>query len=347
MIRFENVSKTFRGNGKQVEAVKEVSLHIKKGEIFGIIGYSGAGKSTLVRCINLLERPDRGRIWIGDTEITVLKGKSLRKQRRKIGMIFQQFYLFASRNVYENVAYPLKHQGLTGQEIKKRVEKLLNLVGLEDKASAYPSQLSGGQKQRAAIARALANEPDILLCDEATSALDPKTTTAILRLLQEVNRKLGVTIVVITHEMQVVKEICGRVAVMEGGSVVEEGEVFDIFSNPHEKITGDFVNNASNLSRIYTYLEEKAEITRLNKGECILRLHYLHKNTSEALVSQISRDFSLNVNIIFGNIELIGENPIGGLVAIVSGSGENIRRAVDFLREKKVGVEVLADARVS
>ena len=347
MIRFENVSKTFRGNGKQVEAVKEVSLHIKKGEIFGIIGYSGAGKSTLVRCINLLERPDRGRIWIGDTEITALKGKSLRKQRRKIGMIFQQFHLFASRNVYENVAYPLKHQGLTGQEIKKRVEKLLNLVGLEDKASAYPSQLSGGQKQRAAIARALANEPDILLCDEATSALDPKTTTAILRLLQEVNRKLGVTIVVITHEMQVVKEICGRVAVMEGGSVVEEGEVFDIFSNPHEKITGDFVNNASNLSRIYTYLEEKAEIIRLNEGECILRLRYLHKNTSEALVSQISRDFFLNVNIIFGNIELIGENPIGGLVAIVSGSGENIRRAVDFLREKKVGVEVLADARVS
>ena len=347
MIRFENVSKTFRGNGKQVEAVKEVSLHIKKGEIFGIIGYSGAGKSTLVRCINLLERPDQGRIWIGDTEITILKGKSLRKQRRKIGMIFQQFHLFASRNVYENVAYPLKHQGLTRQEIKKRVEELLNLVGLEDKASAYPSQLSGGQKQRAAIARALANEPDILLCDEATSALDPKTTTAILRLLQEVNRKLGVTIVVITHEMQVVKEICGRVAVMEGGSVVEEGEVFDIFTNPHEKITGDFVNNASNLSRIYTYLEEKAEIIRLNKGECILRLHYLHKNTSEALVSQISRDFSLNVNIIFGNIELIGENPIGGLVAIVSGSGENIRRAVDFLREKKVGVEVLADARVS
>ena len=347
MIRFENVSKTFRGNGKQVEAIKEVSLHIKKGEIFGIIGYSGAGKSTLVRCINLLERPDQGRIWIGDTEITILKGKSLRKQRRKIGMIFQQFHLFASRNVYENVAYPLKHQGLTGQEIKKRVEELLNLVGLEDKVSAYPSQLSGGQKQRAAIARALANEPDILLCDEATSALDPKTTTAILRLLQEVNRKLGVTIVVITHEMQVVKEICGRVAVKEGGSVVEEGEVFDIFSNPHEKITGDFVNNASNLSRIYTYLEEKAEITRLNEGECILRLHYLHKNTSEALVSQISRDFSLNVNIIFGNIELIGENPIGGLVAIVSGSGENIRRAVDFLREKKVGVEVLADARVS
>lgn len=347
MIRFENVSKTFRGNGKQVEAVKEVSLHIKKGEIFGIIGYSGAGKSTLVRCINLLERPDRGRIWIGDTEITALKGKSLRKQRRKIGMIFQQFHLFASRNVYENVAYPLKHQGLTRQEIKKRVEELLNLVGLEDKASAYPSHLSGGQKQRAAIARALANEPDILLCDEATSALDPKTTTAILRLLQEVNRKLGVTIVVITHEMQVVKEICGRVAVMEGDSVVEEGEVFDIFSDPHEKITGDFVNNASNLSRIYTYLEEKAEIIRLNEGECILRLRYLHKNTSEALVSQISRDFFLNVNIIFGNIELIGENPIGGLVAIVSGSGENIRRAVDFLREKKVGVEVLADARVS
>lgn len=174
MIRFENVSKTFRGNGKQVEAVKEVSLHIKKGEIFGIIGYSGAGKSTLVRCINLLERPDRGRIWIGDTEITALKGKSLRKQRRKIGMIFQQFHLFASRNVYENVAYPLKHQGLTRQEIKKRVEELLNLVGLEDKASAYPSHLSGGQKQRAAIARALANEPDILLATKPPARWIPR-----------------------------------------------------------------------------------------------------------------------------------------------------------------------------
>ena len=229
MIRFENVSKTFRGNGKQVEAVKEVSLHIKKGEIFGIIGYSGAGKSTLVRCINLLERPDRGRIWIGDTEITVLKGKSLRKQRRKIGMIFQQFHLFASRNVYENVAYPLKHQGLTGQEIKKRVEKLLNLVGLEDKASAYPSQLSGGQKQRVAIAGVMAMRPRCIVLDEPTAMLDPNGRKEVLEAVHQLNRQEKVTVVLITHYMEEVID-ADHVYVMDEGHVVMEGTPGEIFS---------------------------------------------------------------------------------------------------------------------
>ena len=224
MIRFENVSKTFRGNGKQVEAVKEVSLHIKKGEIFGIIGYSGAGKSTLVRCINLLERPDRGRIWIGDTEITALKGKSLRKQRRKIGMIFQQFHLFASRNVYENVAYPLKHQGLTRQEIKKRVEELLNLVGLEDKASAYPSQLSGGQKQKLFIILALIADPKVVFLDELTTGLDTKARRNVWKSLLELKEQ-GLTIFLSSHFMDEVEMLCDRISILRDSRFVFTGTV--------------------------------------------------------------------------------------------------------------------------
>jgi len=262
-------------------------------------------------------------------------------------MIFQHFNLFASRTVFENVAYSLKHQGLSKKQIEEKVNELLKLVGLEEKAKEYPSKLSGGQKQRVAIARALANDPDILLSDESTSALDPQTTVSILKLLKEVNQKLGITIVIITHEMQVVKEICDRVAVMENGEVVEEGDVFEIFANPQKKITKDFVDSTSNLSRIYHYIDEKAKITELRQGECILRFKYLERSTSEALVSQLSREFALNINIIFGNIELIGENPIGGLVSIVSGKKEDIDGAIKYLQDKNVGVEVILDARAS
>ncbi|HCL00904.1 MAG TPA: methionine ABC transporter ATP-binding protein [Lachnoclostridium phytofermentans] len=347
MIRFENLSKTFASGDRLVDAVKNVNLTVEKGKVYGIIGFSGAGKSTLVRCINLLEKPTEGKVYIGDVELTALKGKELRKQRRKIGMIFQHFNLFASRTVFENVAYSLKHQGLSKKQIEEKVNELLKLVGLEEKAKEYPSKLSGGQKQRVAIARALANDPDILLSDESTSALDPQTTVSILKLLREVNQKLGITIVIITHEMQVVKEICDRVAVMENGEVVEEGGVFEIFANPQKKITKDFVDSTSNLSRIYHYIDEKAKITELRQGECILRFKYLERSTSEALVSQLSREFALNINIIFGNIELIGENPIGGLVSIVSGKKEDIDSAIKYLQEKNVGVEVILDARAS
>lgn len=347
MIRFENLSKTFASGDRMVDAVKNVNLNIEKGKVYGIIGFSGAGKSTLVRCINLLEKPTEGKVYIGDVELTALKSKELRKQRRKIGMIFQHFNLFTSRTVSENVAYSLKHQGLSKKQIKEKVNELLNLVGLEEKANEYPSKLSGGQKQRVAIARALANDPDILLSDESTSALDPQTTVSILKLLKEVNQKLGITIVIITHEMQVVKEICDRVAVMENGEVVEEGDVFEIFANPQKKITKDFVDSTSNLSRIYHYIDEKAKITELKLGECILRFKYLERSTSEALVSQLSREFALNINIIFGNIELIGENPIGGLVSIVSGKKEDIDGAIKYLQDKNVGVEVILDARAS
>lgn len=345
MITFQNMSKTFESGGKIVEAVKNVNLNIEKSRICGIIGFSGAGKSTLVRCINLLERPTEGKVFLGQTELTALSEKQLRKERKKIGMIFQQFNLFSSRTVQQNIAYPLKYQGIKKKEIDKKVDELLCLVGLEDKAKMYPSQLSGGQKQRVAIARALANDPEILLSDESTSALDPQTTKSILKLLKKLNETLGITIVVITHEMQVVKEICDKVVVMENGEIVEEGDVFQVFSNPQKAITRDFVDSTSNLSKIYELIEGDVSITKLNKGECILKFKYLERSSSEALVSQISRTFNLNVNIIFGNIELIGENPIGGLVSIVKGQSEDIEAAIKYLKEKNVGVEVILDAR--
>ena len=339
MIRFENVSKEFDSEGISVAAVKDVSLEINKGEVFGIIGFSGAGKSTLVRCINLLERPTKGKVFINEKEITALSESELKEQRKKIGMIFQQFNLFSNRTVYNNVEFPLKRSKLTRRQKQEKVMRLLKLVDLEDKASAYPSQLSGGQKQRVAIARALANDPEILLSDESTSALDPKTTKSILTLLKKLNRELGITIVVITHEMQVIKDICDRVAVMKDGEVVEYGDVFDIFANPTQDITREFVEGTSNLSRIKELLENKSAITQLKQGEAILKFKYLERSASEALVSQLSRKFNLDINIIFGNIELIGDNPVGGLVSIVRGTAREIDAAIEYLKEKNVGVE--------
>ena len=241
MIYLKNICKTFiDDNKKEVHAVNDVSLTINDGDIFGIIGFSGAGKSTLVRCINLLERPTSGTVEVDGKDLTKLSEKELRESRKKIGMIFQHFNLFPSRTIFGNVAFPLQGSGLSKEEIAAKVRNLLELVGISEKENAYPSQLSGGQKQRVAIARALANDPDILLCDEATSALDPQTTKAILDLLKDLNKKLGITIVVITHEMAVVKEICNKVAVMEKGRVVEEGDVFSIFANPQEALTQNF-----------------------------------------------------------------------------------------------------------
>ena len=347
MIRFEHVSRVYHNDGREFAAVNDVSLEIEKGEIFGIIGFSGAGKSTLVRCINLLERPTSGKVFIGDEELTAMSPAELRQHRKKIGMIFQQFNLFASRTVYENVAFPLKGSNLTKDEKDRKVRDLLKLVELEEKAGAYPSQLSGGQKQRVAIARALANDPKIILSDESTSALDPRTTRAILDLLKKVNKELGITIVVITHEMQVIKDICDRVAVMKDGQVVETGTVFDIFANPKKQITREFVENTSNMSRIYELVDSGSPVVALKPGEAILRFRYLERNVSEALVSQLSRKFDLDLNIIFGSIELIGENPIGGLVVIAQGTAENINRAIQYLENKNVGVEVILDGRTA
>ena len=229
-------------------------------------------------------------------------------------------------------------------EKEQKIHQLLELVGLTEYKKAYPSQLSGGQKQRVAIARALANDPKVLLSDESTSALDPQTTKSILRLLKKVNEEMGITIVIITHEMQVVKDICDEVAVMEDGRVVEQGSVFEIFASPKQSITKNFVDSTTNLSRIYELVEEKHPLTVLKKGQCILRLRYLKQDASEALVSYMSRQYDLDMNIIFGNIELIDENPIGGLVAIVSGEKESIEKGITYLKNKQIGVEVILDA---
>ena len=347
MIEFTHVSKDFGSGEKMVRAVRDVSLTIQDGEIFGIIGFSGAGKSTLVRCINLLERPTNGTVVLDGKEMTALSPKELRLARRKIGMIFQHFNLMPSRTVFGNVAYPLQGQGLSKQAIQNKVRKLLKLVDIADKETAYPSQLSGGQKQRVAIARALANDPKVLLCDEATSALDPQTTKAILTLLKDLNQKLNLTIVMITHEMAVVKEICDHVAIMEHGQVVEQGEVFSLFADPKQPITQNFIRTTSNLQKIEELIAEGSPVVQLQPGEVIVRLSYLQKNVSEPLISTLSQRFQISLNIIFADIEIVQDAPIGGTVAILSGEREQITKAMEYLIEKNVGVEVLKDARVT
>ena len=346
MIRLENVSKTFTDSNKEVHAVNNVSLTINDGDIFGIIGFSGAGKSTLVRCINLLERPTEGEVFVDDAEITALSGKELRKARKKIGMIFQHFNLMPSRTIFGNVAYPLRGSGLSKEEIREKVHHLLELVGISEKENAFPSQLSGGQKQRVAIARALANDPSILLCDEATSALDPQTTKSILKLLQQLNQTLGITVVVITHEMAVVKEICNRVAVMDHGDVVEEGEVFHVFASPKEPLTRSFIKTTSNLQKIEELIAADSPVVATKKGELIVRLSYVEKNTSEPLISTVTQKFGIILNIVFADVEIVQNAPIGGTVAIVSGEGSRIDEALQYLRDKNVGVEVIKDDRV-
>lgn len=346
MIRLENVSKTFTDSNKEVHAVNNVSLTINDGDIFGIIGFSGAGKSTLVRCINLLEKPTDGKVFVDDAEITALSGKDLRKARKKIGMIFQHFNLMPSRTIFGNVAYPLRGSGLSKEEIKEKVHHLLELVGISEKENAFPSQLSGGQKQRVAIARALANDPGILLCDEATSALDPQTTKSILKLLQQLNQTLGITVVVITHEMAVVKEICNRVAVMDHGDVVEEGEVFHVFASPKEPLTRSFIKTTSNLQKIEELIAAGSPVVATKKGELIVRLSYVEKNTSEPLISTVTQKFGIILNIVFADVEIVQNAPIGGTVAIVSGEGSRIDEALQYLRDKNVGVEVIKDDRV-
>ncbi len=343
MIELKHVSKTFGSKEKSVHAVRDVSLTIHDGEIFGIIGFSDAGKSTLVRCINLLERPTTGEVIVDGKDLTTMNAKELRQVRKKIGMIFQHFNLMRSRTVAQNVAFPLKKSGLSKEEIKNKVASLLELVDLKEKADVYPSQLSGGQKQRVAIARALANDPQVLLCDEATSALDPQTTQSILKLLKEVNQRLNLTIVLITHEMAVVKEICNRVAVMEDGSMVEEGNILDIFSNPKQEVTRNFINTTSAMHKIYELLDQRHPIVEIKKGETLVKLNYAPNNTGEALISKISRDFGVNTNIIFGNIEVIQGTPLGGLVIILGGEKENIAKAIRCLRDNHVKVEVMKE----
>ena len=341
MIELVGVNKTFTTKDLNVEACKDVNLKIEDGDIFGIIGFSGAGKSTLVRCINLLERPTSGKVLIDGVDITQLKEAELRKIRKKIGMIFQHFNLMRSRTVYQNIAYPLKGSKLTKAQIDKKVKDLLELVGLSEKLNSYPSELSGGQKQRVAIARALANDPKVLLCDEATSALDPQTTSSILKLLKEVNQKLGITIVLITHEMAVIKEICNRVAVMELGKVVETGNILDIFSHPKAQMTIDFINSTNPITKIYELIDNGAEIVQLHKGQRLLKLTYGAEETKEALISQLSKKYDVVCNIVFGNVEVIQQAALGSLIVMLEGSEDAMRKAEAELKHYNIEVEVL------
>ncbi len=345
MIELADIVKTFQAGDKQVDAVKNVSLTIEDGEIFGIIGFSGAGKSTLVRCINLLGKPTSGSVKIDGTDLMTLSPKELRAERKKIGMIFQHFNLMPSRTVFGNVAFPLKGSGLSKEDIQKKVRKLLSLVDLSDKENAYPAELSGGQKQRVAIARALANDPKILLSDEATSALDPQTTGAILQLLKKLNKELNITIVVITHEMEVIKEICNRVAVMENGVVVESGDVFDIFANPQHPLTKNFIRTTSNLSKIEQMVADHVPGVTPEKGDVLAKFSYRQKDVSEPLISTAAKQFDLDINIVLADVEIIGGAPIGGTVVILHGESDRIDNAIQYIRNKNVGVEVIKDAR--
>ncbi|WP_026486216.1 methionine ABC transporter ATP-binding protein [Caldanaerobius polysaccharolyticus] len=336
MIKIQNLSKVYDTGGQKVVALDDISLTIKDGSIFGIIGLSGAGKSSLVRCINRLEEPTKGRIYIDDIDITALDKKQLREMRKKIGMIFQHFNLLSNATVYENVAFPLRIANYPKDKIKDRVHELLRLVDLEEKAYSYPSQLSGGQKQRVGIARALANHPRLLLSDEATSALDPMTTRSILKLLKEINKKFGITIIVITHEMDVIKEICDEVAVIENGKIIEQADVVDLFTNPSTQTTRAFIEDiTANLPEDIKILEKP--------GEKFIKISFTGTATSEAVISNMIRKYGVDVNIIRGTIDNVKDISIGKLLVKVSGDAEGVSSSLQYLKEKGLKVEVLTD----
>jgi D-methionine transport system ATP-binding protein len=327
MIEFKQAAKTFRLANREVLAVKDVSLSIEQGEIFGIIGFSGAGKSTLLRLVNMLERPTSGTVSVQGVNVASLSQKDLRKLRRRIGMIFQNFNLFNSRTVAGNVAYPLKLAGVPKKEVNDRVAELLSFVGLSEKANDYPEQLSGGQKQRVGIARALATSPDILICDEATSALDPDTTAEILRLLKKVNKDLGLTILLITHEMNVIQTICDRVAVMENGEVIEQGTVFDTFTNPQHPTTKRFIESVQKDRPSDHLLSEWKE----RGGKRLYRVIFKGEVAGDPVLSRVTRKHGVDVNIVYGSVRELQEKLIGNLLVSFEGDETSVKHVIEEL----------------
>ena len=327
MIDIRNLSKVYSDSKTPIIALDNINIQIDKGEIYGIVGLSGAGKSSLVRCINRIEEPTSGEIYIDKINIMDLNQKDLRKTRKKISMIFQGFNLLNSKTVYENIAFPLKLDKLPKSEINARVNELLSWVELSDKANAYPSQLSGGQKQRVAIARALASKPDILLSDEATSALDPKNTNQILSMLKRINKEMNITIVVITHEMEVVKSICDKTVVLENGRIVAQGNTIDIFSNK-DNCRPDIFSK-----------EESLDYKEHYKGE-LLKLSFVGENAKNPIISNLVKKFDLELNIISGNIEYIQEKPLGTLIVELK-RHDNLSTIIDYLNNHDVQAEVL------
>ncbi|MBM7551991.1 methionine ABC transporter ATP-binding protein [Thalassobacillus pellis] len=333
MIEITNLVKKYHSKEKLVTAVDNVSLTVAKGEIFGIVGYSGAGKSSLLRCINLLERPSSGSVKVNGQELTGVPERELRKARVKMGMIFQHFNLISSKTIGENIGFALKAAHYPKKKRKARVNELLQMVGLSDKKDAYPSQLSGGQKQRVGIARSLANEPSVLLCDEATSALDPSTTKSILALLKKINRELGITVILITHEMEVVKEICDRMAIMQDGKIVEQGSVYDIFADPKNELTREFTSSILQFD-IPDQALEKVEGT-------LVKVQFKGTTAGEGVISDMLKQYAVQGNFLHGKIEYIQEIPLGIFVLELKGDPVEIKRAIEYIEERTKQVEVL------
>ena len=335
LIEIRNLSKTYDAGGERVDALKDINISIEKGEIFGFIGQSGAGKSSLVRCIAALEPITSGQVLINGVDLISLRGENLRVYRRKLGLVFQHFNLLMNSTVFENIAFPLRIAGKPRAYIEEKVNNLLELVGLEDKKRSYPAQLSGGQKQRVGIARALAAEPDIVICDEATSALDPATTQAIMQLIKQINRQLGVTFVMITHEMEVIKQICTRVAILEGGKVIEEGSVVDVCAYPKTETARSF------FKIVDTELSNSAYSAALREGGLLLKATFVGESTPDPFMSECVKRFGVSISILSGNIQEIGETLIGCLVIKISGEEASVQSALDYMHEYKIQTEVL------
>ena len=343
IITLDRIDVTFQQKKRQIQAVKDVSIRINQGDIYGIVGYSGAGKSTLVRVINLLQVPTGGTITVDNDVIfkdkrVQLSAAQLRQKRQDIGMIFQHFNLMSQLTAEENVAFALKHSGLSKEEKKEKVKKLLDLVGLADRAENYPSQLSGGQKQRVAIARALANDPKILISDEATSALDPRTTNSILELLKDINKKFGITIILITHQMEVIKKICNKAAIMSDGQIIEKGETKEIFLNPKTELAKEFVQN---ISHEEFRTEEEIKSREENNGKLRLSLKYNEEQVNESYITKIIRKYDVEVNILSGFIDKVGDIIVGNLLIEISANEEKAKDIIEWLKENKIDSEVV------
>ena len=339
MIQIEHLTKIFETPSHQVLALDDVTLSINKGEIFGIIGLSGAGKSTLIRCINMLEKPTQGSIYVDGQQITSLDKRDLRCARQKIGMIFQHFNLLSSRTVFDNILFPLEIAGVPSAQAKSRVNELLDLVGLTDKAGVYPGQLSGGQKQRVGIARALANNPKVLLSDEATSALDPQTTSSILKLLKDINRQLNLTILLITHDMNVIKQVCDRVAVIDNSRIVEIGDVLSVFTNPATPTSHSFINAV-----VKNDIPEDLTLAKIDPQRHptrLIRVSFIGSSAGQPIISSMIRRYDIDVNILYGNIDRVKDTPFGNLVLELIGEASLLDESMAYLRERGLEIEVL------
>jgi D-methionine transport system ATP-binding protein len=340
IVQFRGVSKSYEVQGRRVDALRDVSLSVERGDVFGIVGWSGAGKSTLLRTVNALERPTAGSVHVDGREISALRGRQLHRARQRIGMVFQQFNLLQSRTVYGNVAYPLRLAGLSRDATVDRVEELLDFVGLGHKALDHPSQLSGGQKQRVGIARALATKPDVLISDEATSALDPQTTAEVLDLLRRANDEYGVTILLVTHEMDVIRSIADRVAVMQDGEVVETGSVYDVFASPRHPTTSRFV------SSVLHHRASPATLTRIRQVHTgrLVHLHVVDRDSNDPFLSRVAREHGVDVNVVYGGVSELQSRLFGDLTVELLGDDDRVEAALRDLRRTTTVEEVGARA---